>query len=255
MLRIYENSAELTKYERKTAVSDSVCEICNILSPKAWPIHSFTLMCTDNMYQHWQELSTRFEGENCTVSNLFPRWLKTIKNYTEIEIWIQLKIPGTKNFISVYAVRYYFIPEEVKWSEVTQSCPTICDPMDCSPPGSSVHGIFQAREPSKCLNCEDESIIYLPIQSHNGSWNLGFWLWTDSFHYENVVDNFFYLNYMWHIWNNTSALQNTILLFYLLIYINYIKVSLNKINWNVIEQIIQRVENTYSLKIIVKNFI
>ena len=30
-------------------------------------------------------------------------------------------------------------------SEVAQSCPTVSDPMDCSPPGSSVHGIFQAR--------------------------------------------------------------------------------------------------------------
>ena len=30
-------------------------------------------------------------------------------------------------------------------SEVTQSCPTLSDPMDCSAPGSSVHGIFQAR--------------------------------------------------------------------------------------------------------------
>ena len=30
-------------------------------------------------------------------------------------------------------------------SEVPQSCPTLCDPMDCSLPGSSVHGIFQAR--------------------------------------------------------------------------------------------------------------
>ena len=29
--------------------------------------------------------------------------------------------------------------------EVAQSCPTLCDPMDCSPPGSSVHGILQAR--------------------------------------------------------------------------------------------------------------
>ena len=28
---------------------------------------------------------------------------------------------------------------------VTESCPTLCDPMDCSPPGSSVHGISQAR--------------------------------------------------------------------------------------------------------------
>ena len=30
-------------------------------------------------------------------------------------------------------------------SEVAQSCPTLSDPMDCSPPGSSIHGIFQAR--------------------------------------------------------------------------------------------------------------
>ena len=30
-------------------------------------------------------------------------------------------------------------------SGVTQSCPTLCNPMDCSPPHSSVHGIFQAR--------------------------------------------------------------------------------------------------------------
>ena len=28
---------------------------------------------------------------------------------------------------------------------VTQSCPTLCDPMDCSPPASSVHGISQVR--------------------------------------------------------------------------------------------------------------
>ena len=34
---------------------------------------------------------------------------------------------------------------EVKWSEVTQSCPTLWDPVDYSPPGSSVHGILQAR--------------------------------------------------------------------------------------------------------------
>ena len=32
-----------------------------------------------------------------------------------------------------------------KWSKVSQSCLTLCDPVDCSPPGSSVHGILQAR--------------------------------------------------------------------------------------------------------------
>ena len=34
---------------------------------------------------------------------------------------------------------------ESEESEVAQSCPTPSDPMDCSPPGSSAHGIFQAR--------------------------------------------------------------------------------------------------------------
>ena len=31
-------------------------------------------------------------------------------------------------------------------SEVAQSCPTLLDLMDCSPPGSSIHGVFQAKE-------------------------------------------------------------------------------------------------------------
>ena len=45
------------------------------------------------------------------------------------------------------------------WSEVTQSCPSLRDPMDCSPPGSSTHGVFQARvlewvpSPSLCSLC------------------------------------------------------------------------------------------------------
>ena len=29
-------------------------------------------------------------------------------------------------------------------AKLLQSCPTLSDPMDCSPPGSSIHGIFQA---------------------------------------------------------------------------------------------------------------
>ena len=40
--------------------------------------------------------------------------------------------------VSFYVLRLCY------WSEVAQSCPTLCDPMDCSRPGSSVHVIFQA---------------------------------------------------------------------------------------------------------------
>ena len=35
-----------------------------------------------------------------------------------------------------------YMQSEMKWSEVAQSCPTLCDPVDCSPPGSSIHGIL-----------------------------------------------------------------------------------------------------------------
>ena len=34
---------------------------------------------------------------------------------------------------------------KVKVKLVAHSCPTLCDPMNCSPPGSSIYGIFQAR--------------------------------------------------------------------------------------------------------------
>ena len=36
---------------------------------------------------------------------------------------------------------------------VAQSCPTLCDPMDCSPPGSSVHGGFSRQEYWSGLTC------------------------------------------------------------------------------------------------------
>ena len=36
-------------------------------------------------------------------------------------------------------------PSPMHESEVAQSCPSLSDPMDCSLPGSSVHGIRQAR--------------------------------------------------------------------------------------------------------------
>ena len=42
----------------------------------------------------------------------------------------------------------HFLPQCMKLkseTEVTESCPTLRDSMDCSPPGFSVHGIFQAR--------------------------------------------------------------------------------------------------------------
>ena len=44
------------------------------------------------------------------------------------------------NLVFLFCVTYVRISE----SEVAQSCPTLGDPMDCSLPGSAIHGIFQA---------------------------------------------------------------------------------------------------------------
>ena len=47
------------------------------------------------------------------------------------------------NFLAYFNTYIWSLKESE--SEVAQSCPTLCDPMDCSLPGSSVHGILQAR--------------------------------------------------------------------------------------------------------------
>ena len=58
-------------------------------------------------------------------------------------------------------------------SEVVQSCPTCSDPMDCSLPGSSVHGIFQAREWVAIAFSRERSWRHFKILSY---------IWTVKFH-------------------------------------------------------------------------
>ena len=70
--------------------------------------------------------------------------------FSRQEYWSGLPIPSPANLPDSGiepespALQADSLPSESE-SEVAQSCPTLCDPMDCSLPGSSVHGIFQAR--------------------------------------------------------------------------------------------------------------
>ena len=60
---------------------------------------------------------------------------------------VRLPIPGILQAKNT-GVGCHFLLQCMKGkseSEVSQSCPTLSDPMDCSASGSSVHGIFQAR--------------------------------------------------------------------------------------------------------------
>ena len=42
-------------------------------------------------------------------------------------------------------VMFFILNAAAAAAKSLQSCPTLSDPMDCSQPGSSIHGIFQAR--------------------------------------------------------------------------------------------------------------
>ena len=47
--------------------------------------------------------------------------------------------------ITCFSQHGWMVGKMVLCVSVAQSCLTLCDPMDCNPPGSSVHGILQAR--------------------------------------------------------------------------------------------------------------
>ena len=58
-------------------------------------------------------------------------------------------LPKDQNCISCVfcigrQILYHCTTQEALYTHI-QSCLTLCEPMDCSPPGSSIHGIFQAR--------------------------------------------------------------------------------------------------------------
>ena len=52
-----------------------------------------------------------------------------------------MTLPGMQSLAVIqFSTHTYWVP-----AKLLQSCPTLCDPMDCSLPGFSIHGILQAR--------------------------------------------------------------------------------------------------------------
>ena len=95
--------------------------------------------------QHYLQLP-RY-GSNLIVTN---RWME---KQDVVYIYSRILFSHRKEWnFAICNNRYGLGGDYVKWnkseevrSEVAQSCPTLCDPMDCSLPGSSLHGILQAR--------------------------------------------------------------------------------------------------------------
>ena len=73
-------------------------------------------------------------------------------------------------------------------SEVAQSCLTLSDPMDCSLPGSSIHGIFQARLLEWGAIAFSDNDIYLPLQQPTEQFTA---LKTPIFHLERTFPSLF----------------------------------------------------------------
>ena len=74
---------------------------------------------------------------------LLPGKFHGQRNLVDYSTW-DCKESDTTEQLHLYNQKRNFWMEESE-SEVAQSCPTLCNPMDCSLPGSSIHGIFQAR--------------------------------------------------------------------------------------------------------------
>ena len=74
-------------------------------------------------------------------------WVKEARHESSHTVWFHLyKISGTDKYTDrKYISSCQGMGERVCVCSAAQSCPALCDPMDCSPLGSSVHEILQAR--------------------------------------------------------------------------------------------------------------
>ena len=86
-----------------------------------------------------------------------------------VKITIKPSISTSSHFPAVLSLSIS-IPYMKSESEVAQSCPTLCDRMDCSLPGSSVHGVLQAR-----------ILEWVAISFSRGPSGLRDWTWVSRF--------------------------------------------------------------------------
>ena len=85
-----------------------------------------------------------------------------------------------------------------------QSCPALCDPMDCSPPGSSAHGILQAR-----------ILAWVAMSSSRASSRARDWTWVSC-----IAGTFF------TVWATREAQLLTT-------WLNYCGFNVNFVNWHI----------------------
>ena len=102
-------------------------------------LYNFSLKFKKQKLKLWVFKKQCKENENTNywLRKIFAKQHNLLKDFY---------IEFIKNFQNNKRHVQYNINGQRIWIDTShQSCPTLCDPMDCSPPGSSVHGILQAR--------------------------------------------------------------------------------------------------------------
>ena len=112
-----------------------------------WESH---LLCISLPTQHLRSGEKKSQGRLRVLSS--PQWYKIHQNSIIWFSWALLwgwpqwflgsfGITVLYNWHLLKSIFLFLVVVEL----VAQLCPTVCDPVNCSPPGSSVHGILQAR--------------------------------------------------------------------------------------------------------------
>ena len=91
----------------------------------------------------WNSESIRWEVGR-KVQEEWERRYERQNLWTFLSLMNDIKVVG-KTHTHIYIPPHTHIYVYISESEVAQSCPTLCNPMGCSLPGFSIHGIFQAR--------------------------------------------------------------------------------------------------------------
>ena len=95
--------------------------------------------------QQLYETAMKFK-DACSLGKKAMTNLDSILKSRDITLSTKVHLVKAMVFpVVLYGCESWTIKKAESESEVAQSCPTLCDPVHCSPPSSSVHGIFQAR--------------------------------------------------------------------------------------------------------------
>ena len=101
-----------------------------------------SVLCTSNVLSHNSHIGVDSQTAAAAVASVMSDSVRPHRQQPSGS-----PVPGilqarTLEWVAISLLQCMKVKSE---SEVTQSCPTLSDPMDCSLQGSSIHGIFQAR--------------------------------------------------------------------------------------------------------------